>query len=68
MGKTIGAGDAEDLGSSPSECQIFSFVQLRPFLCAALAKRWKVQFRKGLHKFNNVGSNTTYFSEKSRIM
>ena len=35
----------------------FSFVPLRPFLCAALAKRWKVQFRKGLHKFNNVDSN-----------
>ena len=34
----------------------FSFVPLRPFLCAALAKRWKVQFRKGLHKFNNVDS------------
>ena len=32
----------------------FSFVLLRPFICAALAKRWKVQFRKGLHKFSNV--------------
>ena len=34
--------------------RFFSFVPLRPFLCAALAKRWKVQFRMGLHKFNNV--------------
>ena len=25
----------------------FLFVQLRPFFCAALAKRWKVQFRQG---------------------
>ena len=23
------------------------FVPLRPFFCAALAKRWKVQFRQG---------------------
>ena len=41
----------------------FLFVPLRPFLCAALAKRWKVQFRTGLHKFNNVDSKTTYFNE-----
>ena len=25
----------------------FFFVPLRPFFCAALAKRWKVQFRQG---------------------
>ena len=35
---------------------------------AALAKRWKVQFRKGLHKFNNVDSKTTYFNENSCII
>ena len=46
----------------------FSFVPLRPFLCAALAKRWKVQFRKGLHKFNNVDSKTTYFNENCCII
>ena len=34
-----------DYGSTPSECQIFLFVPLRPFFYAALAKRWKVQFR-----------------------
>ena len=34
----------------------FLFVPLRPFFYAALAKRWKVQFRKGLRKFNNVDS------------
>ena len=32
----------------------FSFVPLRPFLCAALAKRWKVQFCKGLHTFKTL--------------
>ena len=31
----------------------FSFVPLRPFFCAALAKHWKVQFRQGLAYFNN---------------
>ena len=31
----------------------FSFVSLRPFFCAALAKRWKVQFRQGFAYFNN---------------
>ena len=31
----------------------FSFVPLRPFFCAALAKRWKVQFRQGFAYFNN---------------
>ena len=34
----------------------FLFVPLRPFFYAALTKRWKVQFRKGLRKFNNVDS------------
>ena len=32
----------------------FLFIPLRPFFYAALAKRWKVQFRKSLRKFNNV--------------
>ena len=31
----------------------FSFVPLRPFFCAALAKRWKVQFRQGFTYINN---------------
>ena len=32
----------------------FLFIPLRPFFYAALVKRWKVQFRKGLRKYNNV--------------
>ena len=51
----------------PSECQIFFFIPLRPFFYAALAKRWKVQFRKGLRKFNNVDSKTTCFNENCCI-
>ena len=31
----------------------FSFVPLRPFFCAAIAKRWKVQFRQRFAYFNN---------------
>ena len=31
----------------------FSFVPLRPFFYAALAKRWKVQFRQLFAYFNN---------------
>ena len=31
----------------------FSIVPWRPFLCDALAKRWKVQFRQGFAYFNN---------------
>ena len=31
----------------------FSFVPLRPFFYAALAKRWKVQFRQWFAYFNN---------------
>ena len=31
----------------------FSFVPLRPFFYAALAKRWKVQFRQGFAYVNN---------------
>ena len=31
----------------------FSFVPLRPFFYAALAKRWQVQFRQGFAYFNN---------------
>ena len=46
----------------------FFIIPLRPFLYAALAKRWKVQFRKGLRKFNNVDSETTYFNENCCIM
>ena len=34
----------------------FSFVPLCPFFYAALAKRWKVQFRQGFAYFNNVDS------------
>ena len=32
----------------------FSFVPLRPFFCAAFAKRRKVQFRQGFAYFNNI--------------
>ena len=46
----------------------FSFVPLRPFLCAALAKRWKAKFRKGLHKFSKVDSRATYFNENCCII
>ena len=31
----------------------FSFVPLRPIFYAALAKRWKVQFRQDFAYFNN---------------
>ena len=31
----------------------FLFAPLRPYFCAALAKRWKVQFRQGFAYFNN---------------
>ena len=31
----------------------FSFVPLRPFLCAALAKGWNVQFRQRFEYMNN---------------
>ena len=46
----------------------FLFVPLRPFFYAALTKRWKVQFHKGLRKFNNVDSKTTYFNENCCII
>ena len=46
----------------------FLFVPLRPFFYAALTKRWKVQFHKGLRKFNNVDSKTTYFNENCCIL
>ena len=44
------------------------FFSVVSFLHAALAKRWKVQFRKGFRKFNNVDSKTTYFNENCCIM
>ena len=47
---------------------IYLFLPLRPFFHAALAKRWKVQFCKGLRKFNNVNSKTTYFNENCCII
>ena len=46
----------------------FSFVPLRPFFCAALAKRWKVQFRQGFAYCNNVDSQTIYINENCRII
>ena len=47
----------------------FLFIPLRPFFIATLAKRWKVQFRKGLRKkVNNVDSKTTYFDENCCII
>ena len=43
-------------------------VPLRPFFYAALAKRWKVQFRQGFAYFNNnVDSLTTYNYKKCYI-
>ena len=46
----------------------FSFVPLRPFLCAALAKRWKVQFRKGLHKLNNVDLKKRHILMRTAVL
>ena len=40
----------------PGECKIFSFVPLRCFFSATLAKRWMVQFRQGFAQLNNVDS------------
>ena len=40
----------------------FLFIPLRPFFYAALAKRWKVQFRKGLRK------NLTTLIQKRHIL
>ena len=41
----------------PSSASDLSFAPLRPFFHAALAKRWKVQFRQGFAYFiNNVDS------------
>ena len=65
---TLRKGSTEERKEQMKNLTLASFVPLRPFFCAALAKRWKVQFRKGLHKFNNVDSKTTYFSENCCIM
>ena len=46
----------------------FYFFPLRPFLCAALAKRWKVQFRKGLHKFNNVDKKKRHILMRTAVL
>ena len=47
-----------DLGSNPSECHIFYLFRCVLSFSAALAKRWKVQFRLMLAvKLNNIDSN-----------
>ena len=54
--------------SSPSECQIFSFVPLRPLFYAALAKRWKVKFRQGFAYFNNSVDSKRHIIIRTAIL
>ena len=46
----------------------FSFVPLRAFFCAALAKRWKVQFRQGFAYFNNNVDSKRYIIIRTAIL
>ena len=46
----------------------FSFVPLRPFFCAALAKRWKVQFRQGFAYFNNNVDSKRHIVVRTAIL
>ena len=49
--------------------RIVSYYAFYTCICMHVVyKRWKVQFRKGLRKFNNVDSKTTYFNENCCIM
>ena len=41
------APDTQGPGFDSWRVSIFSIISLLPFFCAALAKRWKVQFRQG---------------------
>ena len=46
----------------------FSIVPLSPFICAALAKRWKVLFRQGFAYFNNnVDSKQRIFTRTATL-
>ena len=51
---TLRKGSIEERTQRTQRVSDFLFVPLRPFFYAALTKRWKVQFRKGLRKFNEV--------------
>ena len=46
----------------------FSFVPLRPFFYAALAKRWKVQFRQGFAYFNNYVDSGRHIIIRTAIL
>ena len=46
----------------------FSFVPLRPFFYAALAKRWKVQFRQGFAYFNNNVDSKRHIITRTAIL
>ena len=46
----------------------FSFVPLRPFFCAALAKRWMVQFRQGFAYFNNNVDSKRHIVVRTAIL
>ena len=46
----------------------FSFVPLRPFFCAALAKRWKVQYRQGFAYFNNNVDSKRHINIRTAIL
>ena len=48
--------------------QHFSFFPLRPFFCAALAKRWKVQFRQGFAYFNNNVDSKRHIIMRTAIL
>ena len=58
-----------DLGSNPSECHKFYLFRCVLSFSAALAKRWKVQFRLVLAvKLNNIDSNNGKQIKKNTIL
>ena len=64
----IGARKAEDLGSSPRECQIFHL-----FLCVLssvlpLRGVGRSNFDKGLHNLTTLIQKTTYINENCCII
>ena len=64
----IGTRKAGDLGSTPSECQIFYLFRCVLSSMLPLRSIGRSNFVRVCIKFNNVDSKTTYFNENCCII
>ena len=66
-GKSIGARYAEDLGSTPSECQVFYLFRCVHSSMQPLRSVGRSNFDKGRHNLTTLIQKSTYINESCYI-